>query len=695
MLRDVFYYGKKPNVHPKERPANNLADARKQATTEHFWIINEFCDYTNFDWDFDFEFLPDQDVWAENHNNVWPSVHQKDSGTWLCPKAISDIIVYRADVESLKRKNVINDSWKLLDHIDTNKWDFSWHPDPTDPPFVYKWGSKYAPVELKTCIEYHCVDAIGVKYMDTTVELLPNLDCIVEVQKVDHSRWDMSWRPDPMDPPFIYVWGNKYINGRLRSTLEYHVPSATEKKYMNELVPVVPEWDRWEFLHDVDKTTFDFTWRPDPREPDFIYVFGNEQYDGTVMPTIEYRMPNATVKKYNDSMKARLASHPEKFQHLEKADGINYSWTPDPTAPPYIYAWGNQWNKPEDKVSIQYVVEGATEYKYMSERAKRKPCMDNWEVPDNTDTTGFDFSWEPSPADPAYIYEFGTQHQKTGGPRYVAEGATEVKYVEFQKAKALVSKKNWTIPSNLDITGFDFSWHPDATSPPYIYHFATQWALTGGPIYTCENAIEVKYLESPSAIALADKTNWQYDPKLIDENSFDFSWHPYIEDQPYVYVFGTQHQKTGGPRYVTPGAISTSPVKYIDTRVLKATRLTNRQGFAVLNNYKFKDFDWSWHPDETDEPFFYVFGNNLHSAEIMPTIEYVVEGATQIKYVNDMVATLDIDMTNWEVPDNVDTVNFDFGWKPNPKDPPYVYQFGTQHQKTGGPRYIVPDATEV
>ena len=695
MLRDVFYYGKKPNVHPKERPANNLADARKQATTEHFWIINEFCDYTNFDWDFDFEFLPDQDVWAENHNNVWPSVHQKDSGTWLCPKAISDIIVYRADVESLKRKNVINDSWKLLDHIDTNKWDFSWHPDPTDPPFVYKWGSKYAPVELKTCIEYHCVDAIGVKYMDTTVELLPNLDCIVEVQKVDHSRWDMSWRPDPMDPPFIYVWGNKYINGRLRSTLEYHVPSATEKKYMNELVPVVPEWDRWEFLHDVDKTTFDFTWRPDPREPDFIYVFGNEQYDGTVMPTIEYRMPNATVKKYNDSMKARLASHPEKFQHLEKADGINYSWTPDPTAPPYIYAWGNQWNKPEDKVSIQYVVEGATEYKYMSERAKRKPCMDNWEVPDNTDTTGFDFSWEPSPADPAYIYEFGTQHQKTGGPRYVAEGATEVKYVEFQKAKALVSKKNWTIPSNLDITGFDFSWHPDATSPPYIYHFATQWALTGGPIYTCENAIEVKYLESPSAIALADKTNWQYDPKLIDENSFDFSWHPYIEDQPYVYVFGTQHQKTGGPRYVTPGAISTSPVKYIDTRVLKATRLTNRQGFAVLNNYKIKDFDWSWHPDETDEPYIYVFGNNLHSAEIMPTIEYVVEGATQIKYVNDMVATLDIDMTNWEVPDNVDTVNFDFGWKPNPKDPPYVYQFGTQHQKTGGPRYIVPDATEV
>ena len=83
MLRDVFYYGKKPNAHPREKFATDLADARRQCTTEHFWIINEFCDYKNFDWDFDFDFLPDEDVWAVDHNNVWPSQHQKDSGTWL------------------------------------------------------------------------------------------------------------------------------------------------------------------------------------------------------------------------------------------------------------------------------------------------------------------------------------------------------------------------------------------------------------------------------------------------------------------------------------------------------------------------------------------------------------------------------------------------------------------------------------
>ena len=53
MLRDVFYYGKKPNVHPREKFAVDFYDARKQARTEHFWIINEYCDYTGFNWDFE------------------------------------------------------------------------------------------------------------------------------------------------------------------------------------------------------------------------------------------------------------------------------------------------------------------------------------------------------------------------------------------------------------------------------------------------------------------------------------------------------------------------------------------------------------------------------------------------------------------------------------------------------------------
>jgi hypothetical protein len=694
MLRDVFYYGDKPNAHPREQFAENLIDARQKCTTEHFWVINEFCDYRNFDWDFDFEFLPDEDVWAEDHNNVWPSQHQKDSGTWLCAKLYSDTIIYRNDVDIVLRKNEKqSQNWVELDLIDHAKFDFSWHPDPTDPPYIYKWGCKFFPAVLKHVLEYHVPGATQEKYMKTIVELVPEYERWVEHQEVDKSRFDMSWRPNPLDPPFIYIWGNKYVDGKSSPTLEYRVPGATDKKYVSEFVPIAP-----------DK---------------------------------------------------------ELFEHLENSYGIDYSWRPNPTSPPYIYAWGNQWNSPEDKISIQLVVPGATEYKYMPDRAIRKPCLSNWVIPDNIDVTGFDFSWEPNPAAPPYIYEFATQWQKTGGPQYVVPGATEKQYIDFQKVKKLSSTENWKVPDNIDITGFDFSWHPDDTSPPYNYVFATQWAFSGGPVYMVDGATETKYVDEQVATATSDMTNWVYDSTEIDIESFDFSWHPYVEDQPYIYEFGTQWQKTSGPKYITPGADSSSPKKYIDTRILKAKRLPISDKHWICN-YKIKDFDYSWHPDETEEPYIYVFGNNLHPAEEMPTIEYHVKGATKTKFVNDIVATLDTDKTNWVITQPIDEEAFDFSWKPNPNDPPYIYrwgnkyisnkykstidyvvpcatdikymddnvkvlpewdrweiptdidttdfdftwrpdplepeliwEFGTQWQKTGGPRYTMPDATEV
>jgi len=255
-----------------------------------------------------------------------------------------------------------------------------------------------------------------------------------------------------------------------------------------------------------------------------------------------------------------------------------------------------------------------------------------------------------------------------------------------------------SFPDNINSDKFDYSWHPDATSPPYTYRFPTQWALSGGPVYTVEGAEEVKYVEDQVSQALPCKDNWEFDSKLIDEDDFDYSWHPYAEDEPFIYQFGTQWQKTGGHKYITPGAHEGSAVKYIDTRIIKSKRLPdpNNRHWGTLGNYKIKDFDYSWHHDETDEPFIYQFGNKFYSAEEMPTIEYRVIGAESVKYVHDVVAQLEENDEDWIIPDDVDTKDFDFGWRPSPlEDQAYIYQFGTQWQKTGGPQFIVEGATEV
>jgi len=625
MLRDVFYYGNKPNAHPREKFATDLADARRQSTTEHFWIINEFCDYKNFDWDWDFDFLPDEDVWATEHNNVWPSSYQKDSGTWLCSSEESEITLYRNDVDPIPMKDEVVSNWKIIEYIDKSKFDFKWHPDPTDPPY-------------------------------------------------------------------IYVFGNEWYSGTIMPTVEYHVPGATEKKHVTDIIAHLLAMPMlFNIIHECEN--FDYSWRPDPTSPPYIYVFGNTQYPAIVMPTIEFHVPGATERKYIENIVPKLAAKPHAFEFFEEIelDSFDLSWVPDPLSPPYIYVWGNQWNKPEFKVSVKHTVEGATEYKYMEDRVKRKQCMDNWEVPGPVEHGSFDYSWEPdlSKYDPPFIYQFGTQWQKTDGPRYIVEGATEIKYIDSLKAKVVPWQfNNWLVPKNIDQKAFDFSWHPDSTEEPYIYQFGNQWNRNGGPRFVVEGATEVKYVEFPIATAVKDMTHWHVaDASLIDMDNFDFSWHPDVMHEPLIYQFGTQWQKTSGPMFTAPGCTPDTPVKYMD--IVKATRLPNKDNWEIPSNVI--EFDYSWHPDSTEDPYIYQFPSqwNRNGGP-----RYVVEGATEIKYIDGPKATLKQDRTNWVIPPEVDVTDFDFSWHPDVEDKPYIYQFGTQWQKTHGPKLIVPGATD-
>ena len=410
----------------------------------------------------------------------------------------------------------------------------------------------------------------------------------------------------------------------------------------------MPCRDNWEFdklLIDVD--AFDFSWHPYIEDRPYIYQFGT-QWQKTGGP--RYVAPGADEDapiKYIDTriLKSKRLAKPKLFTILNdyKIKDFDYSWHPDETAEPFIYQFGNQFYPAEEMPTIQFRVIGAENdaIAYVSDIvATLGKDKRNWKVPTFLDVENFDFSWKPNPNEPAMIHEFGTQHQKTGGPKYHVEGATEVKHEDYAKAVALPNMRNWEVPTYIDQETFDFSWHPDANSPPYIYRFATQWALSGGPVYTCDKATEVKYIEDIVATALPNKEHWVYDSKLVDEDDFDYSWHPYIEDDPFIYQFGTQHQKTGGHKYVGPGVEEDTATKYIDPRILKSKRLPNPNSncWKVLGNYQIKDFDYSWHHDETEDAFKYQFGSKYYPAEEMPTIEYTVPGGSEVKYINDVVA---------------------------------------------------------
>jgi hypothetical protein len=660
MLRDVFYYGKKPNAHPRERHAVDLTDARSQSTTEHFWIINELCDYRNFDWDFDFDFLPDEDVWAQEHNNVWPSQHQKDSGTWLCNTDNTNALtIYRSDVEPVVHRREKSDAWVILDLIDETKFDLSWHPDPTDPPYIYKWGSKSIPVQIQACVEYHTPNATQIKYMDQSIELLPNSPCWKEYYSIDKSKFDFTWRPDPREPKYIYVWGNKYVPGEIQATVEYHVPGATERKYMPDLLTLLPTIEHWVTHEDV--IDFDYCWVPDPREPVYVYQWGNKHYGSDLKPTVEYIVPGATQVKHM-SQDVKLKPTDKWTEHcLIDKNKFDMSWRPDPTSPPYIYVWGNKHVSGTIAPTIEYHVDGATEQKFVSDDIEVLPEFDKWFEIQPIDRTTFDFTWRPNPKDPAYIYVWGNKfHPAEQKPtvEYHVPGATEYKYMGIVELAPEWDRWNIVIP--IDMNSFDFRWRPDPNlhEPPMIYIFGNKWndSATEPTIeYIVPGATVKKYMDYPRAIPKIDMSLWTVSNK-DDLETFDFSWRPNPHSPPQIYQWADN-----GPRYTTPDA----------TEVVLMERIENTQKSEV-NRYKIKTtleelilehrdevfwainpdlsysrFDFNWRPNEENFRHINVFGNEYskNTQTYYVNAPLYMMGHREFNYVEDQKVEVDSNLS--------------------------------------------------
>ena len=598
---DVFYSGNKPNLFIHEQEANNIEHAKELSKTRYFWWINYLSDYT----DFDFSFEPKP--WEAQYTHTWPSQHHEYSGTFLVPKQGN--IEYKFHTEIIPNKEWQKNYTKLVDNID---FDFTWHPHPFDPPFIYVFGNQWYPANIMSTVEYHVNGATEHKFMDNPRATLLPQHSSNHWHTLLNCKFDYSWRPDPGDPPYIYVFGNQWWSAIKQPTVEYHAEGATERKYMPyPRATLLENTTNWTIPNGIK--TFDYSWTPDPGDPPYIYVFGT-QHQQTGGP--EYNVPGATTKKYISNPRAII----------------------------------------EENIS------------------------NYWVTPDNV--TDFDYTWHPDDRDPPYIYQFGTQHQATGGPQYVVPGATEIKYVSNPKARRTEIDDCWTIPENTNLESFDFTWHPDDRDPPYIYQFGTQWNRAGGPIYTVPGATEIKYVTTLIARMLPTDKNWTI-PQGIDINSFDFSWTPDSTEQPYIYEFGTQWQKTGGPRYTVPGA---TEIKYVTTP--RAHRITIDNMWTIPDNIS--DFDFTWHPDSTEQPYIYQFGTQWQKTG-GPT--YTVPGATEVKYITEPRANKkDID-SNWVIPTGAEVETFDWTWHPDATDSPYIYQFGTQHQRTGGPQYHVPGAT--
>ena len=271
-----------------------------------------------------------------------------------------------------------------------------------------------------------------------------------------------------------------------------------------------------------------------------------------------------------------------------------------------------------------------------------------WWITYLCDYSEWDWLWEPAPWQATQRHAWRSQWQKDSGTYLVPRsGYADTNY---HTAPVIIHVRsntvNWTVPEGIE--AFDTTWHPDPTEPPMTYQFGTQHQRTGGPQYRNGGTL-VKYVDTPRAVKTSQDSCWIV-PEGADTDSFDWSWHPDDTDPPYIYQFGTQHQRTGGPQYRVPGALDTKFIgqliiqtnrvataiyeidhmdgaagqianttrrvryfdNYRDTLIRLARSIGNEHEFVWVCSSicDYSDFDFSWHPEQWQAGMLHVFASD-------------------------------------------------------------------------------------
>jgi hypothetical protein len=263
---DVFYSGTKPNLFAHEQPARDIEHARELSRTRYFWWINYLTDYTGFD------FLWEPSPWQAHQRHAWASQWQKDSGTYLVPKHGYTETHYRTEKQLTRYYDL--PSWTIPAGFDVESFDWSWHPDPTDPPYTYQFGTQHqrtggpqyfnggpdlkfvdqirgsAKQGVTPIIEIDHMDGRAgavpgtvktVRYFDNYKDVLTRIANTVEHEYVwivssvcDYSGFDFSWHPEFWQSTMLHVFASD--GEKFGDTFYMHVPSFRKRIGQFELL---------------------------------------------------------------------------------------------------------------------------------------------------------------------------------------------------------------------------------------------------------------------------------------------------------------------------------------------------------------------------------------------------------------------------------------------------------------------------
>jgi hypothetical protein len=270
---DVFYFGDKPGLFAFEQPATSLEDAADKCKTTHYWYIYGGNDYTGFD----FEYTPVP--WETTHLHVWPSQHQRNGEVYLANRRTVKNQEWHFHTEQAVVRRPDRSVWRVPDNIDDTDFDYSWHPDRTEPDYEYRfptqWQREGGPVYpgsagvkymtdqriragatqifymdfLNGGIARHQFDLLKLdhpdikrtRYVDNHLNVFKRIMNMATTEYVwiissicDYTQFDFTWHPSEAQREMIHCFPTG--NQRRGDTFYIHVPSFTQQMFELELL---------------------------------------------------------------------------------------------------------------------------------------------------------------------------------------------------------------------------------------------------------------------------------------------------------------------------------------------------------------------------------------------------------------------------------------------------------------------------
>ena len=464
------------------------------------------------------------------------------------------------------------------------------------------------------------------------LEFLKQEHKIDSVQNYQNVAWKTVTVPNGTGPE-IFVWSNSIneVEGavtirRIGSELDMMARTLRKAKTNNI----------WIISDTCDYTDFDFDWRPDWEQEEYLHVW-----------------PTENQVKGGDTMYVNVAHAQSQLYQLENLEHYNtIHWHSDAVKQkikPQVVSWSRTNKDIGADITLRYI---GSELDMMARTLRKIETPYFWVISDDCDYTDFDFNWRPSWATQDHLHVWPTENQVKGGDTMYVN-ATEMK----SQAIKLEHLEHYDV----------INWHSQCvtqiTKPQVIAWSRSSNAVEGADITIRYIGSELdmmnrtlRKVKTPSFWVISD---------TCDYTNFDLNWRPSWVKQSYLHVWPTENQVKGGD------------TMYVDT----AYMISQLIEIEDLEHYDVID----WHNDSIPQlvkPEVFVW-DSTGNTDLFPD-------ATVLRNVGDKFSMLEKTVRRastpyiWILNSNNDYSEFDFEWRPSWATQSHLHVWPSGTQTHGG-----------